>query len=243
MDKYIASCSFGKDSLAAIITRINHGEKIDLALYCRIMFDANISAEFPEHEEWIFSTAIPTLKKEYGVDTEIVQSRKTYVDLFYKKRKTGKYMGNIQGFANRNAPWCNSQLKVAPLNKWSKKQGKYISIIGMAADETERIKKSPNKIYPLADYGITEAEAFEICKENNLLSPAYDKGRQRLGCWFCHNQRIAYLKQLRAYYPEYWAKLLKMDVESIHTLKDNWTLAQLDERFANEDAQITLTGF
>ncbi|MCL1789894.1 MAG: DNA cytosine methyltransferase [Peptococcaceae bacterium] len=48
--KYIASCSFGKDSIAAIITRLEHGEPIDLALYCRIMFDDTISAELPAHE-------------------------------------------------------------------------------------------------------------------------------------------------------------------------------------------------
>ncbi len=55
--KYIASCSFGKDSLAAIITRMGHGEPVDGALYCRIMFDDETSAEFPEHEEWIHAHA------------------------------------------------------------------------------------------------------------------------------------------------------------------------------------------
>ena len=69
--KYIASCSFGKDSIAAIICRLERGEPVDGALYCRIMFDDEISAELPEHEEWIHSTAIPMLESRYGVATTI----------------------------------------------------------------------------------------------------------------------------------------------------------------------------
>lgn len=53
--KKVASCSFGKDSLAAIIVSEEHGVHIDEAIYCRIMFDDQISAELPEHEEFIHS--------------------------------------------------------------------------------------------------------------------------------------------------------------------------------------------
>ena len=40
--KKIASCSFGKDSLAAIIVSEENGIHIDEAVYCRIMFDNEI---------------------------------------------------------------------------------------------------------------------------------------------------------------------------------------------------------
>lgn len=57
--KKIASCSFGKDSLAAIIVSEENGIHIDKAVYCRIMFDNSISAEPPEHEAFIHEVAIP----------------------------------------------------------------------------------------------------------------------------------------------------------------------------------------
>ena len=65
--KYIASCSFGKDSLAAIIVAEMHGIHIAEAVYCRIMLDDEISAELPEHEDFIYQTAIPALEKRYGI--------------------------------------------------------------------------------------------------------------------------------------------------------------------------------
>lgn len=49
--KVYASISGGKDSLAALITHIERGGQCDGAIYCRIMFDDETSAEVPEHED------------------------------------------------------------------------------------------------------------------------------------------------------------------------------------------------
>ena len=46
---HIASCSFGKDSLATILLALEHGEPLDEAVYCEVMFDKRISGEVPEH--------------------------------------------------------------------------------------------------------------------------------------------------------------------------------------------------
>lgn len=234
--KHIASCSFGKDSLAAIICRAEHGEPVDEAVYCRIMFDDEISAELPEHEDWIHSHAIPLLERRYGVKTTIVQAEKTYTDYFYNRYQKGKRIGCIYGFPHLRGPWCNDRLKVRPINKWQKQMGEYTAIIGIAADETKRIARNTayNKILPLVGYGITEAEAFDICSKNELLSPAYNGGRTRLGCWFCHNQRIGELRRLRAEHPALWDKLLKLDAVSPVTFKPRQTLREFDERFEGE---------
>ena len=37
--KHIVSCSFGKDSLATILLALEHGEPLDEAVYCEVMFD------------------------------------------------------------------------------------------------------------------------------------------------------------------------------------------------------------
>ena len=243
--KYIASCSFGKDSLAAIIVRLEHGEPVDLALYCRIMFDDHISAELPEHEEWIHAHAIPLLESRYGIKTEIVQTKVSYCDVFYRKFETGKKIGRIYGFPMLGGSWCNSRLKMPPLRKWLKTIGEHKQIVGIAADETKRIPRAVSKgqILPLVDYGITEADAMEICRANDLLSPAYNGGRERLGCWFCHNQRVGELQRLRREHPELWDKLMALDAVSPVKFKPDYRLSYYDARFTADDAQTRFPGF
>ena len=82
--KILASISGGKDSLAALITHIESGGRCDGAVYCRIMFDDETSAEYPEHEDFLFNKCLPTLEREYGIKTTIAQQSYTYVERFNK---------------------------------------------------------------------------------------------------------------------------------------------------------------
>lgn len=243
--KIVASCSFGKDSLAAIIAAEEHGQHIDEAIYCKIMFNETISAELPEHEEFIYTKAIPLLENRYGIKTITVHPERTYCDQFYAKYKKGKKIGQIYGFPMRRGAWCNSMLKVGPISKLQNSMGGHIAVIGIAADEIERIdrKTENNKILPLVEYGITEADAFQICKEAGCLSPAYREGRKRLGCWFCHNQRIKELKRLRREHPELWKELLKLDKVSPCRFTQRSSVSQFERRFSYEDAQMTIFDF
>lgn len=237
--KYLASCSFGKDSLAAIITWLEHGNTIDHAVYCKIMFDAETDAELPEHTQWIYETAIPLLKKRYGVETAIVQADITYTEQFFTEFQRGKNIGRIYGFPYRCGAWCNSRLKRQPLNKHEKSAGEYRRILGIAADEHKRKngKAARNAILPLDIYGITEKMAFDICKENGLLSPAYNGGRFRLGCWFCHNQKISEFRRLRSEYPALWQKLMVLDSYCRHKFTPQYTVHELDNRFHLEELE------
>lgn len=70
--KVYASISGGKDSLAALITHMERGGQCDGAIYCRIMFDDETSAEVPEHEEWLHSKCFPLLEREYNIPAENV---------------------------------------------------------------------------------------------------------------------------------------------------------------------------
>lgn len=56
--KFIASWSGGKDSTASIILAHENNEPLDLIIFSEVMFDKNISGEFPEHIDFI--------KKKYG---------------------------------------------------------------------------------------------------------------------------------------------------------------------------------
>jgi 3'-phosphoadenosine 5'-phosphosulfate sulfotransferase (PAPS reductase)/FAD synthetase len=242
-NKVIACCSFGKDSLAAIITQCNFSgiENIDEVIYCKVMFNKTVSAEFPEHEKWIHNHAIPLLKEKFGLKTTIVQAPFSYVDYFYRTRQKGKFVGNIVGFPMTTGQWCNDRLKLNPMRKYLKSLGPVEEVVGIAADETERIRKATveRKILPLAEYGITEAEAFEICKKYDLLSPAYSKGRRRLGCWFCHFQRVGELRRLRSEHPELWSKLLLLDLVSPVSFRPKRSLQSFDYHFACEDYELS----
>lgn len=75
--KFIASCSFGKDSLATILLAKEHGVPLDEAVYCEVMFDKGISGEVPEHRDFIYGRAIPALER-MGVKIIVLRSAKTY---------------------------------------------------------------------------------------------------------------------------------------------------------------------
>ena len=75
---HIASCSFGKDSLATILLALEHGEPLDEAVYCEVMFDKRTSGEVPEHRAFIYETALPRLKR-LGIPVRVLRSDKTYL--------------------------------------------------------------------------------------------------------------------------------------------------------------------
>ena len=188
--KHIVMCSFGKDSMAMLYKMKEHNMPIDEIVYVRIMFDKDTPAEIPQHEEWINNYAIPKIKEDFGLDVKILQSKFTYIDLFNKEITRGSRQGQNRGFPLLFGSWCHRDLKITPAKKYLKNlKEDYIQYLGIAYDETKRIGweiKQGNKL-PLVDLGITEEQAFEICREHNALSPAYEKFN-RLGCWFCHKQ-------------------------------------------------------
>lgn len=76
---YVASCSFGKDSIATILLALEHGEPLDLVVFSEVMFDheRGISGEIPEHIEWIYGTAIPKLR-DMGIHVDVVRAERDY---------------------------------------------------------------------------------------------------------------------------------------------------------------------
>lgn len=71
-----------------------------------------------------------------------------------------------------------------------------------------------------------------------MLSPTYETS-YRDGCWFCHNQGVAQLRNLRKNYPDLWALLMKWDLDSPVTFKaDGHTVHDFDKRFQMEDEGI-----
>ena len=72
---YIASCSFGKDSIANILLALENGEPLDRVVFAEVMFDHSrgISGEIPEHIQWVHEIAKPRLES-YGLQVDILRA-------------------------------------------------------------------------------------------------------------------------------------------------------------------------
>lgn len=242
--KYIASCSFGKDSLAQIIVGKEHGEPIDVAIYSEVMFTKDISGEFPEHRDFIYNVAIPQLKNCYGVDTIVLRSEKTMWDDFHTVRVRGENAGLLRGFPIPGLCNINRDCKIPPIRKYlSNLDEDIIQYVGIAADEPIRLKRleGTNKVSLLAKYGVTEKQAKEICIANGLLSPVYDISN-RNGCFFCPNASERELRHIYFNHPDLWDKLRQLQDtprKSRRCFTRTKTIYDLEDKFRNDLVRFT----
>ena len=233
--KYVASLSFGKDSMAMLIKIKELGLPLDEVIYVDIMFDDDTSGETPEMASFI-TKAEKILKEKFNVEVTHLRGV-TFKEQFYKVKQRGKHIGDNYGFPYTIGAWCNDRLKMQPIKEYMRKQtDEIIQYVGIAYDEPERYERLNHEthIAPLYDLKITEKEAMEICKKYDLLSPIY-KTSFRGGCWFCPKQRLSQLKWLYKEHNDLWNILKDMEKDSVNTFKPNVTLKDLEERFKNDE--------
>lgn len=221
------------------------GYPLDEIIHVEIWATDTISANLPEMQTFK-AHADRIIKERYGLDVQHVcarypdGSKVTFEREFYKipeRRNKKKYDGLILGWPMVMGRWCLRALKLEALPKPGPDVVQYV---GIAADETKRIGNTHNskRSLPLVDIGWTEADAMQWCRENDLLSPAYETSF-RDGCWFCPCQNIDSLRALRRDWPDLWEMMLKWDKDSPITFKaDLLTVHDYDRRFALEDAGL-----
>ena len=251
--KYIASCSFGKDSIATILLAREHNEPLDEIVYCEVMFDENISGELPEHRDFIYNVAIPKFE-EWGYKVTVLRSKETYMDVFFhiveNPRKHQDRKGKKSGFAMSGK--CNVQrnCKLKPINEYWKLHKDDVQYIGIAIDEPKRLERIANtkhKISLLEKYNYTEEMAKQKCIQYGLLSPIYDF-TNRGGCWFCPNAKCKELRNLFDNHRILWDILLDLEDEpdkiaEIFNVITKTSIHDKDEQFRLEDAQMTIFDF
>ena len=239
---YIASISYGKDSLKMLDVIKSRGLPLDRIITFDIWATDDIPAEFPEVT--VFKKKMDDyIKEKYGIEVEHLcarykdGSKVTYEKEFYRVVTAGYRKGTIVGFPFQMGAWCNSRLKmgarVGAINTGD------IEYIGIAYDEKKRHKIiSETKVAPLVDFGIDEDLCGLYCKYEGILSPTYESS-YRDGCWFCDNQGLDQLRILRKKHPNLWALLLKWDKDSPVTFKaDGHTVHDYDRRFEQEEQGI-----
>lgn len=210
---YIASCSFGKDSIATILLALENNEPLDRVVFAEVMFDheRGISGEIPEHIEWIYNTAIPKLES-MGVKVDVVRDKQDYKSFFYKCRGGGKFKGFLYGFPIGGKCVINRNCKIRPIKSYYKQFKGYeiVQYVGIAKDEPKRLSRlKSNQVSLLDRYGYTESMAMNKCKDYGLVSPIYENG-SRGGCWFCMNASIQSYSLLKMKHPELWDELREL---------------------------------
>lgn len=232
--KYIASVSFGKDSLAMLKIIKDKQLPLDEIVFCDIKANKQMSGLFPEQEQFI-NKMIPIIEKYMKVPIKVIRSEITFEEQFYtKKGKRAKVPNSIYGFPMTICAWCNDRLKMKPIDKYYKAQGEHIRYIGIAYDEPKRYARlEENEIAPLFDNKITEEMAFNICEQLDWVSPIYDNFK-RDGCWFCPKQSIKSLKKIYLKYPDLWKILRQWQKDSPVPFKPNMTIFDLEKKFKEE---------
>lgn len=234
--RYVASCSFGKDSIATVILAKIHNEPLDEVVYCEVMFDEYTSAEVPEHAAFIHDIAIPTFES-WGIKVTVLRAEnKNFVERFNHVVGKGPHTGKCWAWPLCGKCYVQRDLKVRPIERWKRTLDKNtVQYIGIATDEQERLMRldGVKHISLLSKYGLTENDAKRLCKEYGLLSPVYEF-TDRGGCFFCPNAKDEELIHLWEYHPHLWVSLLMLQATPNKTT-ERWNRA---ETFFQVDARI-----
>ena len=248
---HAVSFSGGKDSTAMLLLMIERGMPIDMVLA------ADTGMEFPEmYRHW--DQVEQYLYHKRGLKLTILRQPKGFEWLMFdqpKERQSSIDLRNKlgvplygNGWPSMKVRWCTGQLKTHLIDKEVsrlKKEYQILHYVGIAADEPERIK---GEQYPLVEWGITEAQALQICYDRGFDWGGLYEIYHRCSCWCCPLQRIDELRKLRRHHSQLWKKLLEMDERALTQFghnalgqfKKDWTVAALEERFAAEDRELSL---
>lgn len=205
MKKYIASVSFGKDSVAMLLMLIEKGCPLDEVVY----YDTGVEFNAIYH---VRNQILPILEA-HGIKYVELKPERPFMYDMLEKPVHSKQKGDHNGYG-----WCGglcrwgTRDKLDALDKYAKQQDAIV-YIGIAADEPKRlIRMESYKRAPLAEWNIIEKEALEYCWNNGIhwtengidLYTILD----RVSCWCCCNKNQKELKNIWTYLPEYWGKLI-----------------------------------
>lgn len=147
------------------------GWPLDRIVHAEVWATDTIPADLPPMVEFK-DKADKIIKERWGIEVEHIRGCLTYDQAFYRVLCGRKRPGTIYGWPIPKGPWCNSDVKMPPLDKLER--GDNIIYIGIAFDEPNRFHNlSDNKKSPLVEGGWTEADCRQWCEENDLLSPIY----------------------------------------------------------------------
>ena len=229
---YVASLSGGKDSVAMVVRLIEENRPLTHVVF----YDSGM--EFDSIYEVV--RKVQTLCIEHEIQFVWLKPGTNFlIDMLIKPIAYRNGEGFHYGY-----DWCGGACRWGTANKvkaisefTSSLDGKIVEYVGIAYDEPKRVK---DKVYPLVEWKMTEADALRYCREHgfNWLEGDVDlyDVLKRVSCWCCRNKN---LQELRAYYhflPKYWELLKGLQSRIDRPFYHNqFTIFDLEERFCLED--------
>lgn len=230
MRKYRWSINWsgGKDSTATIIACIKYNVPIEVINYVRMMYDDDLPATLPIMTNFV-DRCIDRLVNQYKIKVNVIKSetcKKNVCDKVYKRSKYEDMNGTRYTLAKLLRGRCKFQdYKGKALDKI--KQTEH-TMIGYCIDEKERYHrlKHPYQESILCTLGIDQSKAIHICKVNNMLSPLYDLGISRDGCFFCPNCKRKEIDYIKENYPELveiiYKEFMQKDDKYLYANLNSW---------------------
>lgn len=224
--KYIASVSFGKDSLAMLLRLLEENKPLDEVVF----YDTGM--EFKSIYN-IRDKIIEILKEKNIKFTELKPKCSFEYCMFEKPVKSGK-PNEHKGYS-----WCGGSCrwgtmeKIRTIEKYCQNAYEYI---GIAIDEPKRLEKErrSNKIFPLAEWNMTEKDCLSYCYDRGF--DWIEDGIHLYDILDCANKNLKELKNYYLYLPTYWEKLKKLQSKTIRPFKYNkYSIFDLEKRFKGEN--------
>lgn len=243
--KFIASCSFGKDSLAMVLRILEENLPLDEVIF----FDTGMEFDSIYHNRDRMKRLLAERKILFF---ELSSKNNFLFDMFvrpvkYRNPETKQYP------IHYGYEWCGGRgIRLGTSGKLSAIMNHYkeyyqneeiTEYIGIAADEPERIndnyKKGIIKVYPLVDWRMTENDCLTYCYDHgwdwNENGVELYSVLDRVSCWCCQNKNLRELKNIYMYLPEYWQRLRGLQSRIDTPMKGiGKSVFQLEERFKKE---------
>lgn len=225
---HLVSLSGGKDSTAMLLRMIEEHMPIDLILFCDTGMEFEGMYHHLEKLEKFIGRPITRLKSEYSFQQLLFD--------YHPKRKNPALFDKV-GFSwpGPQSRWCTAMLKTRLIKKYLrdlKADHTIVQYIGIAADEPHRMH---DEHYPLVEWGMTEADCLAYCKARGFDWDGLYDIFHRVSCWCCPLQSLDELRKLRKHFPLLWAELRQMDSHTWRRYRDDYTVEQLETRFAFEE--------
>ena len=208
MNYTMASCSFGKDSLAMLLRLIEENRPLDEVVF----YDTGMEFQAIYNMR---DKLLPLLKQKNIKYTELKPERPFLYDMLEKPVESKqKGMHNGYGWCGGVCRW-GTTAKQKALDEYAT-QKRATVYIGIAKDETKRLIKKiePYKKHPLVDWGMKEKDCLQYCIEKGYC---WDENGvelysilDRVSCWCCCNKNKKELYNIWLHLPQYWERLKEL---------------------------------
>lgn len=251
--KYIASCSFGKDSLAMVLYLIENNMPLDEVIF----YDTGM--EFQAIYA-IRDKLLPILEKK-GIKYTQLKPGRPFLHFMFNEPHKGKQDGIVRygyGWCGGMCRWGTHE-KLETLGKYEMAQEAKV-YVGIAADEEDRLRKEnkPFVLHPLATAKMNESDCLKYCRDRGWdwiePTPATESGfidlydiLDRVSCWCCSNKNLKELYNIYRYLPNYWEKLKELQAQLDRPMKkyacrqygEYGDVFRMEEIFKTEEANPT----